>query len=241
MFIPRIYIPIPLVAGETVLANEKVSHYLTSVLRLRHAEHVILFNGQGGEYTAEVLIEKKKINLAIKDYSNVDRRSPLQIHLGQGLARGDRMDWVIQKATELGVTSITPLFTKRCAVKLDEARSQKRMTHWLNIAISACEQSGGTVLPVIHPPLSLQDWASQPFSGPSLVFELGDHTSLKSLSPSMSVRLAIGPESGWDETETAFMLNQGFIPCRLGPRVLRAETASITAISLLQGFLGDLA
>lgn len=241
MFIPRIYFPVPLSAGETVLANDKIAHYLTSVLRLRSADNIILFNGEGGEYTAELLIEKKKVSLAIMNFVNVDRRSSIQIHLGQGLARGDRMDFVIQKATELGVTSITPLFTKHCAVKLDEARGQKRMTHWLNIAISASEQCGRTEIPIIHPPISLQDWAIQPFAGSSIVFEIGDTQSLKSLSHSTMMRLGIGPESGWDESETAFMINQEFIPCRLGPRILRAETASITAISLLQGFFGDLA
>ena len=127
MFIPRVYFPVPLAAGETVLANEKVAHYLTSVLRLRSADKIILFNGEGGEYTAELLAEKKKVSLVILNFIDVNRRSFIEIHLGQGLARGDRMDFVIQKATELGVTSITPLFTKHCAVKLDEARSQKRM------------------------------------------------------------------------------------------------------------------
>lgn len=241
MFIPRIYFPIPLASGNTVLTNEKIAHYLINVLRLQSADNIIVFNGENGEYTAQLLIEKKKVSLEIKNFINVDRRSPIEIHLGQGLARGDRMDFVIQKATELGVTHITPLFTKHCAVKLDEARSQKRMTHWLNIAVSASEQCGRTDIPIIHLPLSLQDWAKQSFSGPSLVFEIGDHTSLKLLSPSKTMRLGIGPESGWDESETDFMISQGFIPCRLGPRILRAETASITAVSLLQGFFGDLA
>ncbi len=156
------------------------------------------------------------------------------------MARGDRMDFVKQKSTELGVDSIAPLFTKHCAVKLDEQRSSKRLQHWQNIAISAAEQSGRTNIPAISTPQTLTEWASLPFAGTSLIFDPQSTTRLKDLAPNTHIRIAVGPESGWDEHEVAFMEKQGFVICSLGPRILRTETAGITAISILQGLFGDL-
>ncbi|MBN9287652.1 MAG: 16S rRNA (uracil(1498)-N(3))-methyltransferase [Gammaproteobacteria bacterium 39-13] len=240
MFIPRIYYPHPLKTGELITLDEATSHYLQHVLRLKNEESVILFNGDQGEYTAKFFMEKKKVIVNILSYQEVTRSSPLHIHLGQGLARGDRMDFVMQKSTELGVDSITPLFTKHCAVKLDEQRSSKRLQHWQNIAISAAEQSGRTNIPAISTPQTLTEWASLSFAGTSLIFDPQSTTRLKDLVPNTHIRIAVGPESGWDEHEVAFMEKQGFVICSLGPRILRTETAGITAISILQGLFGDL-
>lgn len=240
MFIPRIYYPYTLQTGELITLDEITSHYLRHVLRLQNEEAVILFNGTEGEYTAKFFTEKKKSVVNIISYQTVARSSPLHIHIGQGLARGDRMDLVMQKATELGVTAITPLFTKNCAVKLAEERSIKRLQHWQNIAISAAEQSGRTNVPEILTPQTLTEWGALPFVGTSLVFEPQSSLHLKNLSPATHIRLAIGPESGWDPHEISFMEKHGFITCSLGPRILRTETAGIAAISVLQGLFGDL-
>lgn len=241
MFIPRIYYPHPLQVGEECIPNKEISHYLTTVLRLSQDDKVILFNGQGGEYAAHLSVQKKHVQIHIDSFNNIDRTSTLPIHLGQSLLRGDKMDWVIQKATELGVASITPLISAHCAIKLDEQRSQKRHQHWLNIAISACEQSGRTDIPLIHAPISLSQWAAQTFLGTSIVFEISETASpLKNITTPTAIRLAIGPESGWQEAETAMMLKHDFIACTLGPRILRTETAGLCAMSILQGLYGDL-
>lgn len=241
MFIPRIYFPHPISLGNPLACDEKTSHYLCHVLRLKSGDPIIVFNGQGGEYSADIHFEKKKVTLTPTTYHDVNRSSSLNIHLGQAISRGDRMDFAIQKATELGVNDITPLFSEYTAVKLEEGRSQKRMTHWMNIAISAAEQSGRTDIPVIHPPLTVQEWIKMPFTGTSICFDIGPYASLKALPSSSHVRIAIGPESGWSTKEHTFMKESAFTICSMGPRILRTETAGMTAIALLQGFFGDLA
>ncbi len=238
MFIPRIYYPHPLQIDTTVTLDKVMCHYLTQVLRLKEGETLILFNGEGGQYLGQCHFMKKVVQVALTTFENINRESTLQLHLGQGLVRGDRMDWVIQKATELGVQQITPLISALCNVKLDEERSQKRLVHWQNIAISACEQSGRTQLPIIHPPLPLAKWVAQSFQGTSLVFDTNSDVPLKNLLPNNSFRLAIGPESGWQWEEIQWMVAQGFTACSLGPRILRTETAPIVALGILQGLFG---
>jgi 16S rRNA (uracil1498-N3)-methyltransferase len=207
---------------------------------LHHEEEIILFNGQGGEYPAKLFITKKQATVHILGFTDINREGTLKIHLAQGLARGDRMDFIVQKATELGVTSITPLFTKNCAVKLDEMRATKRLQHWQNIAISAAEQCGRTTLPLLFAPMTFTEWVKQPFAGLSIVFDINSQTSLKTLKQPSQLRVAIGPESGWDNHENALMISQGFLSASLGPRILRTETASIAALSIIQGLFGDL-
>ncbi len=240
MFIPRLYYPHPLERGIHLALDKETAHYLLTVLRLKNDERVILFNGEGGEYIAKILVDKKRVNVQILSFENINTESHLEIHLGQGLLRGDKMDFVIQKATELGVASITPLFSKNSNVKLDEDRSNKRWQHWHNIAISAAEQSGRIKIPKIHPPIDLATWVQTPFEGSSVVFSPNSKSSLKTLKMSFPIRIAIGPESGWQEMEVNFMLTHQFLDSTLGPRILRAETAGLTAISLLQGLYGDL-
>lgn len=239
-FIPRIYFSAPLVLQETFPVDQHTAHYLSHVLRLSHHDRVILFTGQGGEYEARVYFEKKRVFFIPERYHAVSRSSSCHIHLGQALIRGDRMDYVIQKATELGVMQIAPLFTHHSVVKLDEARSHKRLQHWQNIGISASEQSGRTDLPTIHPPQRLAEWANQPFSGLSLLLDPDAEHTLDSLPTHTAFRCAIGPESGWDASEIALLKGANFMPCRLGPRILRTETAGIVIISILQYLFGDL-
>lgn len=241
MFIPRVFCAFPLATAQSITLDNTAEHYLLNVLRLKNQSAVILFDGVGGEYSATLSIIGKKVHAHIHAFIATQREALLSLHLGQTLVRGDRMDWVIQKATELGVHQLTPLLTAHCAVKLDEARSKKRLHHWQQIAISASEQCGRTQLPIIHPPLPLQEWVKQNNHVLSLIFEPTSHCSLKNIPPAKAIRLAIGPESGWSHQEIALMQENGFMCCSLGPRILRTETAAITAISLLQGLYGDLA
>jgi 16S rRNA (uracil1498-N3)-methyltransferase len=217
-FVPRIYLPEPLETGAALIAPEKTTHYLTHVLRQKNGDPIILFNGEGGEYKATVELEKKKVILKINTYYSIDRESSCAIHLGQSLVRGDRMDFVIQKATELGVTSITPLISEYSVVKLNEARSQKKMLHWNNIAISASEQCGRTKIPIIYQPILLKEWVLSPFSGTSILFDIEAKESCKNLIKNLNFRIAIGPESGWDQREILLLQTANFISYSLGPR-----------------------
>lgn len=240
MFIPRIYYPQALQLNHTIVLDKAVSHYLNNVLRLKNGEKLLLFNGEKGQYHATYLAEKKCAQAHIDSFEVVDNESPLQLHLGQAIARGDRMDFVIQKATELGVQIITPLISANVAFKLKADRLAQRMQHWQNIAISATEQCGRVQLPIISPPMEVRTWAAQDFSGLSLVFEPASEQKIKNLPLSKQIRFAIGPESGWQEQEIQAFCQHGFTPCYLGPRYLRTETAALTAVSLLQGTFGDI-
>ncbi|HEX5793474.1 MAG TPA: 16S rRNA (uracil(1498)-N(3))-methyltransferase, partial [Rheinheimera sp.] len=165
----------------------------------------------------------------------------LKIHLGQGISRGDRMDFAIQKAVELGVTEITPLFTERCGVKLDGERLAKRNEQWQKIAVSACEQSGRSIVPTVHPAINLQDWLAQQTKELKLTLHPRANDTIKTLTPNSHLRLVIGPEGGFTDHEMQQTSNAGFQGIQLGPRVLRTETAALTAISALQLQFGDLA
>lgn len=240
MFVPRIYYPSPISVGETLNLDKEMSHYLLTVLRLDDSDNVIFFNGEGGEYTATFIADKKRCQAHITHFNAISRESPLSLHLGQALARGDRMDFVFQKATELGVQSITPLLSANCGVKLPTDRTDKRLHHWEKIAQSACEQSGRTKLPVIHPPMTLKAWSAQIFAGVSLYGDTVQGSPLSSLPKQGAYRLTIGPESGWDPREATMLQASGFQAFQLGPRVLRTETAGLVALSILQELFGDM-
>ncbi len=158
MRLSRFFIDAPLSLGQHPLPDAS-AHYISRVLRLSAGSAVQLFDGSGSEFRGELLeVGKKSVTVELHERLTGMPESPLQIHLGQGLSRGERMDWAIQKATELGVTQITPIISERCEVRLNDERADKRLAHWRQIAISACEQCGRSVLPVIHPPMSLRDW-----------------------------------------------------------------------------------
>lgn len=240
MFIPRIFYPNPLNKNQTVTLDDNASHYVTKVLRLKEGEQLCLFNGQGGEYQATLSRRNKNVMVQVIEHLAINRESKLEIHLGQGISRAERMDYVVQKTSELGVTEITPLETKRSVVKLDDSRKAKRQAHWEKVAISASEQSLRTAIPTVHPPISLKEWAALPFDGVSVYFDTTNTAPIQSLPSHTQFRIAIGPESGWDEDESAFLSKHQFIPLSLGPRVLRTETAGVVAISIIQGLWGDL-
>ncbi len=242
MRIPRIYQPgvIPL-QQDFSLAEDGANH-IGRVLRMQANDELCLFNGDGKNYQAVITaVEKKQLVVKVISASDNLVESPLRLHLGQGISRGDRMDFVIQKAVELGVTEITPLFTERCGVKLDAERLAKRTEQWQKIAIAACEQSGRSVVPVVHSALQLNKWLTQETKDLKLTLDPWTSDSIKTITGSQTIRLVIGPEGGFTDTEVAQTKDAGFLAVRLGPRVLRTETAALTAISALQLQFGDLA
>lgn len=241
MRVPRVYSPQPLSSGQIISLNEAASHYLSRVLRLQTGRELVIFNGEGGEYRGKIqALGKKQVDVALGEFVAEDRESPLHLELGIGISRGERLDWVLQKATELGVTRITPLFTERTEVKLGSERLDKKMAHWQQILVSACEQCQRNRLPELSAPQSLANWQNQCSAEWRFVLHHRDNQSLAQASAPQSVALLIGPEGGLADEEILAAEGAGFKPLTLGPRVLRTETAPLVAISLVQYLWGDL-
>jgi 16S rRNA (uracil1498-N3)-methyltransferase len=243
MSISRIYQSTLLNLDAILRLDDKASHHLARVLRAKQGDRVTLFNGQGGEYIAVItLIDKKGVQVRILSFAPVEVESSIHIHLAQGIARGEKMDLVVQKAVELGVTHIIPLVTERCNVRLAQEREEKRLQHWQAVIVSACEQSGRNRLPRIEAPNALREWLTTVKA--DYRFVLSPHAkqalSTTSIPAQASVVLLIGPEGGLSEAEVELAESYQFIPMRLGPRVLRTETATIAAITALQWQYGDL-
>lgn len=230
--------------GAEIELDGDQSRYLGKVLRARVGDRVAVFNGEGPEWPATILrISRSSVSLALGDSVEAGTESPLKIHLVQGISRGERMDIVVQKATELGVKRITPVLTEFGVVKLDSDRAEKRRDHWQRIAASACEQSGRTRPPLIDTPLPLKSWfgAKPASTDTELILTPVATTSLASLSaPKTKVCVLIGPEGGFSSTEYGDAEVSGFTAVALGPRVLRTESAAIAALSVLQSLWGDM-
>lgn len=246
MRIPRIYTPQTLNIDTCIDLDDNSAHHVAKVLRMQAGRPLVLFNGKGGEYNAVIQdVTKKNVTVKIELFVNEQRESLLAIHLGIGLSRGERFDWVLQKATELGVASITPLFTERCEVKLTGPRLEKKQQHWEQIIIAACEQCQRNGLPKLLPAQKLETWLGHldsPSKDGDLRFVL-HHRSEKGLShfqAPQSVTLVIGPEGGLSETEIKDCNTHHFAPLTLGPRVMRTETAPVSALSIFQYLWGDL-
>ncbi|WP_105167395.1 16S rRNA (uracil(1498)-N(3))-methyltransferase [Pseudoalteromonas sp. T1lg23B] len=243
MRIPHIYQPSELKLNTQVTLDEDAAGHLSRVLRMQVSDKVSLFNGQGGEYLCELIEVGKKVVIAqVLEFNDHDCESPLKIHLGQGISRGDKMDFTIQKSVELGITEITPLFTTRCGVKLSGDRLAKKHAQWQKIAIAAAEQSGRNTITTIHPPIDINSWLAQQSDELKLTLHPRAEHSIKTLpAPTQGVRFIVGPEGGFTDEEIKATNEQGFIDVRLGPRVLRTETAALTVLSALQLQFGDLA
>lgn len=228
----------------TVALPEQASAHVSRVLRMRTGDAVTVFDGRGGEYAAEIVtIAKKEVTLRLGAHSPTERESPLAVTLIQGLARGDKMDYIIQKATELGVARIIPVATARGIVQLDDDRGDRKWQHWRAVAASACEQCGRNRLPEIVPPCSLEQlWQSHTL--PSLRLLLSPHarTGIASALIPRPTELAvlIGPEGGLDPEEESRAVAVGFRQTTLGPRVLRTETAGLAVLTAVQSLAGDL-
>ena len=238
MRLSRFFIDAPLSLGQQELP-EAQAHYISRVLRLGVGDAVQLFDGSGLEYRGELIeVGKKSVRVALHEQLDGLAASPLQIHLGQGLSRGERMDWAIQKAVELGVAEITPIVSERCEVRLKDERADKRLAHWRQVAISACEQCGRSRLPLIHAPLTLDDWLAQVEADLKLVLHPVAEPLTSHAKPA-SLAFLIGPEGGLSDAEVDQAVERGFAAARLGPRVLRTETAPVVALSVAQQLWGD--
>ena len=242
MQIPRIYHPHPIPLDSHFELEDSAAHHVATVLRLKPDHPVVLFNGDGNEYSGRIVsTERRRVTVEADACLSLSKESPLSIHLGQGVSKGDRMDTVLQKSVELGVTDITPLITQRCAVKLDEKRWQKKQNQWQKIIISACEQCGRNTLPTLHPATQLNQWFAESTYATRLVLAPNAQNSV-SHQPynTHGFRLLIGPEGGLTDSEIHQASEAGFHAASLGPRILRTETAAITTISILQAQHGDL-
>lgn len=238
MRLSRFFIDAPLSLGQHELP-EAQAHYIGRVLRHAAGDAVQLFDGSGQEYLGELIdVGKKAVRVELREQLAGQAESPLRIHLGQGLSRGERMDWAIQKATELGVGEITPIVSERCEVRLKDERADKRLAHWRQVAISACEQCGRSVLPLIHPPITLAEWQAHVQAELKLVLH-PVAAPLESHARPQSLAFLIGPEGGLSETEVEQAKAAGFHAARLGPRVLRTETAPVVALAVAQQLWGD--
>lgn len=237
MRLSRFFIDAPLALGTHSLP-EAAAHYIGRVLRLPAGAAVQLFDGSGTEFRGELLeVGKKQVSVQLHEQLPGLPESSLRIHLGQGLSRGERMDWAIQKATELGVAEITPIVSERCEVRLKDERADKRLAHWRQIAISACEQCGRSVIPQINPPVTLADWLPVEAALKLVLHPVAE--PLTTHPAPQTLAFLIGPEGGLSDAEVEQATSAGFLPARLGPRVLRTETAPVVALSIAQQLWGD--
>lgn len=242
MRVPRIYQESTLVVGQSVALDDEAAGHVGRVLRMSSGEQVSLFNGDGNDYLAEIIsASKKNVEVKVLSCEPNNSESPLNLHLGQVISRGDRMDFTIQKSVELGVNTITPLFSERCGVKLTGERLEKKIQQWQKIVISACEQSGRSVVPVVRPAMQLADWCAEQSDAVKLNLHPRASHGVNGLTlPNNRVRLVIGPEGGLSAPEIAMTEEHQFTDVLLGPRVLRTETAALTTISALQLKFGDI-
>jgi len=239
----RIYHQNNLSSGLTVMLDMNASHHLLQVLRKKTGERFIIFNGKGGEFDAVLVSSNKKTAcVEIGAFHERKTESELKIHLGQALSRTERMDYAIQKSVELGVFEITPLITEYCQVQLSKERFEKRVAHWRGIAISAAEQSGRCVVPTVNQPISFEQWVK--INNDMKIICCPRHkTEQKCASEGannlQNSLLTIGAEGGFSDREINLALQENFILMPLGPRILRTETATVVALTILQERYGD--
>ncbi|MCP3868977.1 MAG: 16S rRNA (uracil(1498)-N(3))-methyltransferase [Gammaproteobacteria bacterium] len=241
MRLPRIFVQESLTAGTLLKLERGPAHHLTKVLRLEAGDLISLFNGDGREYSARLTtLGRGSATAETLVQSEMEPVPSLPIHLAIGISKGDRMDTVVQKSVELGVTCITPLITDRCVVRLPPERRTKRLEHWRGVIIAACGQSGRNRIPELEHALPFEEWLERPRSRMGLLL---DHRSVNTLNrleaPEKGVDLLVGPEGGLSDTERQLAENTGYTGTRLGPRVLRTETAPLAAIAAIQMLWGD--
>jgi 16S rRNA (uracil1498-N3)-methyltransferase len=241
MRLTRVYVPTPLATGAQCEIDGAAASHIRRVLRLRNGDELTVFDGRGGEYAARVdSIRKDVVFVDVREHRTVERESPLQLTLAQGVSRGERMDLVIQKATELGVHRIVPVLTERSVVKLDAMQAERKQHHWRGIIIAACEQCGRNTLPALDAPKSLHDFLrNAPETSMRLLLSPEGTTRPRDLAAATTLTLLIGPEGGLSEDEQAAAVQRGFERVGLGPRILRTETAALAALATLQALLGD--
>lgn len=242
---PHIYHATPLKDLQEIRLNEKTSHHLAHVLRLRAGDSLTLFDGNGGEHMAVIKsIDKKGVTVQLKAFNSRIVESTLKLHLLQSLLRCDKMDLIIQKAVELGVSKITPILAERCNVKWHSKREKSRLTHWQSIMIAACEQSKRLCIPELSPVQSLKEWSVRnTLAGEKFVLSPHASQTLKRkqiVNAQLPITILIGPEGGFSDQEMNMLLEGKFQPLYMGPRILRTETAAIAAMTIFQSFYGDM-
>jgi 16S rRNA (uracil1498-N3)-methyltransferase len=243
MRLTRVHVDADLQTGRRLTLEGSAGNHIARVLRLRAGDALTLFNGRGGEYGGTIEeIRRDTVLVGVLEQRDTERESPCQITLAQGISRGERMDWVVQKATELGVARIAPLFTERSVVHLDDRQAAKKVQHWRSIAIAACEQSGRNRVPEIAAPIGLFDLLErQTPRGAALLLSPGATLRITDIpAADTGATVLIGPEGGLADAEQEAATKSGFTPVRMGPRVLRTETAAVCALTLLQQKFGDL-
>lgn len=244
MRLTRTYIDAPLSVGLTLTLPELASGHLVRVLRLGVDDECVLFNGDGYDYPARLVsISKRGVTAEVHGCTALDNESPLRLVLAQGIARGEKMDWVLQKATELGVSGVVPLVTDRTEVRLDGERADKRLAHWRGVVASACEQCGRARLPEVSEPRALAQWAaSLPVDAQRYALDPEGSESIPGIAPGgdAPVFLVVGPEGGLSPRDLDTLRAAGIRGLRLGPRILRTETAGLAALAALQAMHGDL-
>ena len=239
---PRLFCPPPLAAGAETALPRSAAHHAARVLRLKRGDAVTLFDGEGGEFSAALArVDARGVIARLGPRENVERESPLEITLVQGLATAERMDYAIQKAVELGVAGIVPVATARSVTRLDAARAQRRLEHWREVVIASCEQCGRNRLPRLHPPCDLLQWLREPSTaslrlllapdGPQTLADLGQ--------PAGAIEVLVGPEGGLAPEEAAAARAAGFRAVRAGPRILRTETAGPAMLAAMNALWGD--
>ena len=235
----RFYVDQPLRPGSSVLLPEDSAHHAVHVLRVRAGEEVVLFNGRGGEYPSRIAaIERLKVTIDVLAHAAVERESPLRVTLVQGVSAGEKMDFTIRKAVELGVAEIQPVLAAASVARPKGERAASRLAHWQRVAIAACEQCGRNRIPPVHP---LVDAAAFRDESANAKILLSPRSELRfsKLRMEKAVTLAAGPEAGFTAEEEAAFLRAGFVPAKLGPRVLRTETAALAALAALNALAGD--
>lgn len=242
MATPRFFCPLLSARSGTAELPEQAAHHAARVLRLKEGDAVSIFNGQGGECEARIIaIGKRGVEVEIVAWHPIERESPLQVVLAQAISAGEKMDYTLQKAVELGVGAIQPLASERSVVRLSGERAEKRVAHWQGVVIAACEQSGRNRVPEVAPIRPLFDWLGQPGRGGlRLMLSPDAPGGLRDLArPEGPVTLLIGPEGGFSAEESLAAQNQGFAPLRLGARILRTETAALAMLAAMQLQWGD--
>ncbi len=244
MRVNRFFVDQALHTTDEVRLDAEASHHLTRVLRLRPGAHLRVFDGAGAEFEATLVSATRRgARLSVEESVANDTESALRLTLAQGISRGERMDLVMQKATELGVARIAPLLTERSVVRLDAERRARRAAHWRRVAISACEQSGRSRLPVVDEPLGFEQWLdAMPAGGTRLTLRPGAAKRVRDLGRPADdqATIVIGPEGGLSPREKESLETEGFVPVSLGPRTLRTETAALAILAALQSHWGDL-
>lgn len=238
---PRFYTTEPLIVDTIIDSPSEIHRHAIQVLRLKAGEPLTLFNGNGGEYRCQIqTAEKRKSRILVQSFNGTSRESSLDITLAQSLIKPEKMDFCIQKSVELGVTTIQPIITDRTIVRIIPKQLEKKMQRWKGIIIAACEQSGRTSVPKLHPPLLLNSWLEKPSISQRFMMLPNASESLSEIPLKESVELLVGPEGGFTDTEESLCLNNNIQTIHFGSRILRAETAAIAGLSLLQAYSGNL-